>query len=1389
MKRLIEKDSMKFGLLILFSFLFFLFLFSCEESTGPEISVSKSTYKLLISSESSTISSSGGSTQVLVKVYSGDDTTNAISGVSVSFSATQAGTSSTKILVKVYSDDDTTKVISGVSVSFSASQAGADVFFNIDNSLTDSNGLARATVYTGSKTGSIYVTASIQVSADEKYSDTAIITVVPGAGLVTAIPTEILADGISQSIITATVVDSLGQPMQGILVEFETTVGVLSPTQAVTDNSGKATTTLTSVASMVDVFATVTVSTVSSTEKPDNIYPAKIAKVSETIGSVTVIFLGKGESGNIVMRLSSSPSVLSANGKDISKITASVSDMNGNPIQGVIVYFSTTDGVILPSAETDEWGEASVNLRSARYNAIANVIARYGVIEKTTNVEFEGTELSLLASPLILVANNQDRSKLSISFKDASGAPIVDEKVTISTTFGTIYSEDNFSSGTTIIDSTTTEGTITAYISSNVSGDAFIIVSTMGSQDSIFVNFTNFTFTLTPQSEVILAGSDTTSVTAKLIDISGIISPIDPDKINFSTTLGYIGTKTVNADGTITAELISGNSAGSATVSATITDPHVTSSVSVEFKAAKAKSILIEYNTPTVKLGGNTISLQATVFDETGNPKSGEIVTFTILQGPGGGEKIIPGTAITDERGQALVSFITGNRGSERDGVHIQARMGEILSNTIRMTISGEPKSVQAGYADRFTEDEKGTYSLEITAIVSDVNRNSVVDGTIVNFSLVGEAGVIEGQVPTVNGVATTYLLYSPSDAGKEVKLTASASGVEHVIKIPLPGFKASYFSMDAKPKAIPADGKSEIFISITLFDKAGSSENVPDGTMVAFTAEGGILNPSVARTVNGIATTRLISDKNPMLVKVKAQSGDYEDAITVKFEEVGSIVNEVSAIDLSVDNSELLADGIAATYIHAKLLKYDNTIISTPTTVKFETDIGEITSNVLSDPTTGIATAQFSSNVVGTATITVSVGTVYDIINVFLIPGPPLSIDLEFEPSSVGIQGSGRNETLLVTAHVKDNKNNPVADNNLVQFEVIGLLDPDSSLSPTSAVSNHVSEPVPTVNGYAKVAFHSGTISGTVRIKAMIIDINGTVILPEVSSETTEIQVFSGPPYLDTTDINDPFTESRVTLAGGPLNIYAGELNTKDSKSSISILLGDKYNNPVPKGTAVSFTTTGGVITTSTGYTESEVTTEVNEGIASVTLYAGNPFPTKANSTFIDNPNAQYGGPANFDISSRLMPWYDFDNDGIYNDGIAIVTAYSQGLDDNNNQVIAWNYVPIVFSLPVSTFEVTTDKTELHLGETANLTIRIYDVNGNPVVGGSTIDFESDLGALSPKSIGTSSPGKTTYYVSLTNDKDPTYGVPGNTVVSVKLTSPNGNITMISPPIFLDVP
>ncbi len=81
----------------------------------------------------------------------------------------------------------------------------------------------------------------------------------------------------------------------------------------------------------------------------------------------------------------------------------------------------------------------------------------------------------------------------------------MDGVVTISTNLGTLQTADENPSGDTVIDSTSTEGTITAYISSYEAGDAVIYVRSMGSEDSLTVHFTNYIFSLTPDDEEILA--------------------------------------------------------------------------------------------------------------------------------------------------------------------------------------------------------------------------------------------------------------------------------------------------------------------------------------------------------------------------------------------------------------------------------------------------------------------------------------------------------------------------------------------------------------------------------------------------------------------------------------------------------------------------------------------------------------------------------------------------------------------------------------------------------------------------------------------------------------------------------------------------------------------
>jgi len=55
----------------------------------------------------------------------------------------------------------------------------------------------------------------------------------------------------------------------------------------------------------------------------------------------------------------------------------------------------------------------------------------------------------------------------------------------------------------------------------------------------------------------------------------------------------------------------------------------------------------------------------------------------------------------------------------------------EVASDSLALTIAGAPQRVTVGYTAPPEDNEDGTYSLAVAAIVSDINGNSVVDGTL----------------------------------------------------------------------------------------------------------------------------------------------------------------------------------------------------------------------------------------------------------------------------------------------------------------------------------------------------------------------------------------------------------------------------------------------------------------------------------------------------------------------------------------------------------------------------------------------------------------------------------------------------------------------------------
>ena len=154
-------------------------------------------------------------------------------------------------------------------------------------------------------------------------------------GSVTANPVSIVNDGVSASVITASVVDGNHQPADGVTVHWSTQQGSVDPLSSVTGEDGMATTTLTD--NGAPGTATVTASLDSGSQ-----------------GS-TAVTVTDSAAGYTIVALTSNKDAIENDGVDVAQLTATVQDAQGNLAEGVAVYWNSSLGS-LNHAEQDTNG-------------------------------------------------------------------------------------------------------------------------------------------------------------------------------------------------------------------------------------------------------------------------------------------------------------------------------------------------------------------------------------------------------------------------------------------------------------------------------------------------------------------------------------------------------------------------------------------------------------------------------------------------------------------------------------------------------------------------------------------------------------------------------------------------------------------------------------------------------------------------------------------------------------------------------------------------------------------------------------------------------------------------------------------------------------------------
>ncbi len=437
------------------------------------------------------------------------------------------------------------------------------------------------------------------------------------------------------------------------------------------------------------------------------------------------------------LRLFSSRSQLRADNSDFAVITVILTNENNNPAAGETVRFTSDLGIIGQSATVDSSGRASVLLHSAPVNGVCKVTATAvgRNLSAATEVQFSGVTLQLAANQTELKVG--ELASLEAFLKDASGNAIGGDPVSFTLTGPGAFDNGNTSYATVL----NPNGRALVRVSASAAGTVVARASALNTADSLVLKYSTNTLRLASNKTSLLAGGgDTAVITATYLKGDG--SPDNNSRISFATNAGVIldPTGTTDGNGKVTTRLVSADFSGTATVQATAAQG--TAKISVDMRAAAARTIKLTVTADNIAVNGGIATLRAEVADLQGNLVSGEYVNFRLLKGPGGGEAILK-PVVQTQAGVAISQFQSGSVTSSYRGTLVVASLGN-LADTSKLTISGpayivtvsrpEDDSVPVGKGGIVDET---TFEFYEGAVVQDINGNAVADGTEVHFSAV----------------------------------------------------------------------------------------------------------------------------------------------------------------------------------------------------------------------------------------------------------------------------------------------------------------------------------------------------------------------------------------------------------------------------------------------------------------------------------------------------------------------------------------------------------------------------------------------------------------------------------------------------------------------------
>ena len=580
----------------------------------------------------------------------------------------------------------------------------------------------------------------------------------------------------------------------------------------------------------------------------------------------TVTYVPNVANAEITLAASKDPVI--ADNNDLTTLTATVADTEGNAIANTEVTFTLPEDVKANftlsdggKAITDAEGKAKVTLKDTKAGAHTVTALMAGGKSGQLVVNFTADTLTAQVNLNVtednFIANNIGMTKLQATVTDGNGNPLANEAVTftlpadVSASFtlgqgGSAITDINGKAEVTL--SGTKSGTYPVTVSVNSYGvsDTKQVTLIADAGTAKMAGFTASSSSFTAST------TEGATLTASVTDAYG--NPLEGIKVNFRGPATTLSNTSVETDAQGKAEiLVTSTIAGTKVVTANLAIAPTEAAirmltVNADVDSATITSLEMPEGQVIIR---EPIAVKAHVDDQFGNPVADQLVTFSAE--PSSFNMVISqDTVSTNRQGIAEVTMTPGRYGSYT----VKASLAngsfyekDLVVIDLRLTLTSSSPLIGAN------DPSGATLTVRLTHA-----NGAPLSHELVTFSVTPEGATLSSQTATTNTSGEAQVVLTSNKVGTYVVTASIHSGViiqtQTTVKVTGNPSTAHVASFIADPSTLTANNSDISTLKATVEDSSG---NLVEGVNVNFVLKSGsatLTSLTAVTDQNGLATT-----------------------------------------------------------------------------------------------------------------------------------------------------------------------------------------------------------------------------------------------------------------------------------------------------------------------------------------------------------------------------------------------------------------------------------------------------------------------------------------------------------------------------------------------------